>query len=135
MKPQEFVESASLGHWVCTDFEADANANPIQILEDTEELFASPSVEVALQISEGENGLLAGCVLRAPYPDYPSRFYYVENDVLRGVEVALIAVEPGRIRARLTGRATDVNILDGSVPETGVVLEAWFTRVGIWPAV
>lgn len=116
-------------------FEVGTDSNPLQTLEDTEELFACPSIEVALRISEAQIRNPSGFVLKVPYPEYPSLLYYVEHDVLRSVEVSLIAVEPSRIRARITGRARDVCIYDGSVPDTQLVLEASFAKIGYWPDV
>lgn len=116
-------------------FEACTDPTPVKTLPDTEELFARPNIEVALTISEREIGGPSGYRLKELCLGYPARFYYVEHDALRGVEVSLAEIEPSRMRARLIGFTTDFCVYDGSVPDTQVELEAWFVKVGAWPDV
>jgi hypothetical protein len=134
------VESATIeyikdedGSYLVT-FRAETGETPIQTLPDTEPLRAKPSAEWTLTLPKIPGLLLrAGSSFAIPAgyneqaEDYVTNLYYREHEPMDENEIVVLERERLRVRARLTGMATDVNYYDGSKPRTKVVVEADFT--------
>jgi hypothetical protein len=133
------VESATIEHYKAADgsftvtFRAETGSTPIQTLSDTEELKAQPWAEWTLTLSKtpaialrpgGKFSIPEGHSAEA---GYVTNLYYCEHETMDENEIEVIERDGLRVRARITGMATDVNYYDGSKPRTKVVVEADFT--------
>lgn len=132
------VESATIEYYKNEDglftvtFRADAAAAPIQTLPDTVELRARPWGEWTLTLPKiPAIALRPGSKFTIPHghtdaDGFVTNLYYCEHEPMDENEIELIEKDGRRIRARITGMATDVNYYDGSKPRTKVVVEADF---------
>jgi len=137
------VESATIEHYKDEDgfylvtFRAEAGKTPIQTLPDTESLRAQPFTEWTLTLPKLPGVLFrVGSVFTIPKGyreqarDYVTNLYYCEHEPMDENEIVVLERDRLRVRARITGMATDVNHYDGSKPRTKVVVEADFTLGG-----
>ena len=134
------IESATIEHYKNEDglfsvtFRAETSETPIQTLPDTEPLRAQPFAEWTLTMPKIPGLLLrAGSTFTIPKgysnqaQDYVTNLYYCEHEPMDENEIVVLERDRLRVRARITGVATDVNHYDGSKPPTKVKVEADFT--------
>ncbi len=134
------VESATITHYKDEDglfaitFRAETGNPPIQTLPDTESLSAKPFAEWTLKLPKiPAVALRTGSSFLIPQgyddksQDYLTNLYYCEHEPMDDNEITVLERSGLRVRARITGMATDVNYYDGSNPRTKIVVEADFT--------
>jgi hypothetical protein len=106
---------------------------PIKTLPDTADLKAWPNAEVTIRVPRAQFGSLAGRRFSVPkswddaVDDHVSCIYYCEHEDLNNNEIEFLESSGDAFKVRWTGTTTDVN---GSKPDTRVVIESWFALAG-----
>lgn len=111
-------------------FDVETEKTPLKISTDAEEPYHHPSAEWNLTLSEFNLPAMVGNTYSIPNGDndgeWLARLYYFEHEPIDDNSIEILAFDGNYLTVRITGTAMDVNVSDGSVPPTTVVLEARF---------
>ena len=115
---------------IAVSFEVETAKTPLEITSDAQEPYHNPSAEWNLTCSEFDLDESVGRTFSIPEGDpegeWLARLYYFEHEPIDNNLIEILAYDGDYLTVRITGTAMDVNIYDGSVPPTTVVLEARF---------
>jgi hypothetical protein len=131
------VSSAKIGTYegeyeneIFVSFDVETDKTPLKISTDAEEPYHHPSAEWNLALPEFNLPAMVGNIYSILNGDndgeWLARLYYFEHEPIDDNVIEVLAYDGNYLTVRITGTAVDVNIYDGPVPPTTVVLEARF---------
>jgi len=104
-------------------------------LSDTEELYATPNIEIGFKICEPLSSIFTAGAKYSNLPEYDedleewmTNLYYCEHQGVDNVTVEIESADSGTVTATIQGTTTDINYYDGSKPDTTVFVRAVFQR-------